>query len=82
MKTAVVCPIGHLDRMGYQNVAEPCVDSMAEFGDWVYLVQSMRDAAEWWDTRRWEGIQVIADQRTFMARNVDGGERFNSMRIL
>jgi hypothetical protein len=84
MKLAAICPIGNLNRMGYQNVAEPCINSMAEFADRVYLVQSMRDDddAFLWALDRWNNIEVVAGWHTYMARNVDGTQRFNSMRIL
>lgn len=43
VKIAVVCPLGYLDRHGYQNVYRACIASMAAFADELYLVQSVND---------------------------------------
>lgn len=45
MKLAIVCPVGPLDRYGYQNVAAECIASMARLADVVYLILSTREMA-------------------------------------
>ena len=82
-KIAVVCPVGHLDRHGYQHVCGECVDSMAAFADRVYLVQSTRN-----DTgvdrllEAYPNAVHISDERTWFARRPDGSEWFDAYKVL
>ncbi len=82
MKTAVICPIGHLDRMGYQNVAVPCLTSMVEFADEVYLVQSMRGAQKLVDLLERECLHIIADERTWFPRVLDHSQQFSAQKVM
>lgn len=45
IKIAAIVPIGHLDRHGYQHTYLVCLDSIVEFADKVFLVQSTPNQA-------------------------------------
>jgi len=64
MRIAVICPIGYLDRHGYQHVYEPCIRSMSEFAQKVYLVQSI-DAPVGVERARFENVEVISEKCTW-----------------
>ena len=82
MKTAIVCPIGHLDRMGYQNVARPCVQSMMDFADSVYLVQSMKGAQKLVDLLDDGCLHIIADERTWFPIVLDHSQQFSAHKVM
>jgi len=43
VKLAVICPLGPLDRFGYQHTWKPCLESFRAFADKVYCVASEPD---------------------------------------
>jgi len=44
MKVAAICPIGYVDRWGYQRHLYECLGSFASCADLVLLPESYRDA--------------------------------------
>lgn len=52
MKTAIITPFLSAALMGYQNTFRACIESQAEFADYVYLIQSA-------DDRR--GLEMLPD---------------------
>jgi hypothetical protein len=83
MRIAVVCPVGHLDRHGYQHVYRDCVASMAAFAERVYLVQSVRGSAGTGELlAAHPNVRLISDERTWFARRPDGAEWFDAHKVL
>ena len=79
MKIAVVCPIGPLNRYGYEHVATDCIASMVDFADHVFLMQSARDKAGVEAVLRANGgrVTLVSDERTWF-----NGERFDAQKVM
>src|SRR5512139_2338166 len=71
VRIGIVCPIGFLDRHGYQHVYEPCIRSMANFAERVYLVQSV-NAPAGRDKVRFPNVRVMSQKFTWFERDYDG----------
>ena len=67
---AIVCPIGRLDRWGYQYHAPFCLRSMAAWADVVYLPVSCRDA-DLGSITDIPGLEIMNDEKTWFP-----GDRF------
>lgn len=70
MKIAVICPIGDLNRFGYQRLARPCLKSWAQVGD-LFLIHSSREPMPFKIK-----AEYIRDDQTLLPL-VDGVERFD-----
>ena len=83
MKIAVVCPIGPLNRYGYEHVATDCIASMADFADHVFLMQSARDKAGVETVLRANGgrVTLVSDERTWFDAK-DGKEQFDALKVM
>jgi len=72
MKLAAIVPIGSLAEKGYQHVFEPCIRSIAEFADAVYLVQSINDNRNLWQLEGLYNVNVISNPSTWFDGDYDG----------
>lgn len=81
MKIAIICPIGDLNRFGYQRVAQICLESWRAIGD-LFLIKSSRssmpfaiDAIVINNPKTW--MSIVGDQERFdhqlVAQNANRG---------
>ena len=62
----IVCPVGPVDRWGYQRNLAECVGSFCEFADLVVLVQSHEEAAGLGELAgRYGNLSVLANEQTW-----------------
>jgi len=73
MKIAVVCACGWLYKMGYQHIYQECLGSQADFGERLYLIQSVRNSTglEFLIDNYPGKIKHVADERTWCSENAD-----------
>lgn len=75
MKLAVVCPIGRLDRYGYQHVADTCMQTHRRVSvDRFYMSTSRANAP---DAEK----GIVSDERTWFDLDEEGHERFDIGRL-
>jgi len=70
MKIAIICPIGDMNRFGYQRLARPCLKSWSAVGD-LFLIHSSRA-----DVPFKIKAEYIRDDQTLLPL-VDGVEQFD-----
>ena len=70
MKIAIICPIGDLNRFGYQRLARPCLKSWQAVGDLI-LIHSSRAEMPFKIK-----AEYIRDDKTLLPM-IDGAERFD-----
>jgi hypothetical protein len=81
MSIAIICPIGPLDRWGYQHVYSPCVASMAAFADTIYMPQTTRNRAGVDELiMDYDNIVHVGNESTWFAE-IDGNEHFDLFRL-
>lgn len=75
MKIGILCPIGPLDRFGYQYNTLPILRSLTTFGTKVYLCSSTRNRAQI-DTilETFPTVEYIAGPETWFAQDEHGDE--------
>lgn len=81
-KIAIVCPVGHFDRHGYQHVIRTCILSMAAFASRVILVQSVRSGQSLADILQAPvaNVTLVSDERTWFEMR-EGAEYFDLNKI-
>lgn len=78
MKIAIYCPLGPLDRFGYQYNHRITVASFCSLADRVYLVSTSRSAHGFDNLRSMsDKIIVISDERTWFKLDGHGQEVFD-----
>lgn len=78
MKLAVVCPIGPLDRFGYQYTYATALESYSLFADVIYLICSSRIGAQIADvSERFPKAVLISDEQTWYSLDEFGQEVFD-----
>jgi len=82
VKIGILCPIGPLDRFGYQFNTMPVLRSLATFGTTVYLVSSTRNRAQI-DAilAAFPNVKYIAGPETWFAQDEQGEEVHDIFRI-
>ncbi len=77
VKLAMVVPIGPLDRLGYQYVAQHCIKSMCNAADTVYLASTTREneAGPYPGDGR---ATIISDVTTWFDLDEKAGEHFDA----
>ena len=75
MKIGILCPIGPLDRFGYQYNTQPVLRSLTTFGTKVYLCSSTRNRAQI-DTilETFPNVEYIAGPETWFPQDEHGDE--------
>ncbi len=75
MRIAVICPVGRLDRYGYQHVARQCIASHRQVGDtWLYPSTTRANVAD-------PELGILSDSRTWFEVDPAGNERFDIMQL-
>jgi len=74
---AAICPIGYLDRHGYQYTWRECIASQAKFADKVYAVASTPHI----DYDFGEGVRVIFSTSTFFEMR-NGEPHFDAQKVM
>ncbi len=78
MKLAVVCPIGPLDRFGYQYTYSVALESFSLFADAIYLVCSTRSSGNVEDIgQRFPKVILVSNDQTWYALDEAGQEVFD-----
>ena len=78
MKIAILCPIGPLDRFGYQYNHMITLQSFSEFADHIYLCSSTRtDAYIDKVLATFNNVTYISDERTWFEEDEEGNEFFS-----
>lgn len=82
MKIGILCPIGPLDRLGYQYHAIPILRSLTAFGTKVYLCSSTRNRAQIDDIlAAFPNVEYIAGPETWFQQDEQGEEVHDIFRI-
>ncbi len=82
MKIAVICPIGPLDRYGYQHIYEPVVKNLSTFATTVYIISTTRNRANVDSLlNRFSNIIYISNETTWYDLNDKGLEDFSLKRL-
>ena len=77
MKIAVLCPVGPLDRFGYQYNHMTTIRSFSKFADRVYLYSSSRNRANIDNVlAAFSNVTYISDERTWFSLDEQGNEFF------
>ncbi len=78
MKTCVICPIGFVDRWGYQRHLYEYIGSFAAGADLILLSESYRDAPLATElAARFPGVFLVSDERTWFKLDENRREIFD-----
>lgn len=79
MKIAIYCPLGPLDRFGYQYNHKVTVESFCTLADRVYLVSTTRSSYGFENLQKIsEKIVLISNEQTWFQANDQGEEIFDA----
>lgn len=82
MRIGVICPIGPIDRFGYQYNYPITINSLAQFADQVYLVSSSRHHDSFCSfLKSFSNISLISNQNTWFTLDENGDEYFQIARL-
>jgi len=82
MKIGVVCPVGPLDRCGYEYNYMTVMESLSSFGARVYLCSSTRNRANVDSLlARFPNVEYISNENTWFDVDGDGNEVFRMAKL-
>lgn len=82
MKIAILCPVGPLDRYGYQYIHMPVVESFSAFATCVYLYSTTRNRANVNAVlARFSNVRYISNEATWYNLDSSGTEVFTLDKI-
>lgn len=83
MKIGIVCPVGHLNKYGYQYINYDCLRSQATLADRLYLVHSTRDRTGVSELlKKIPNIIYISEESTWFGLNQKGKEIYDIHKVV
>ena len=82
MKLAIICPVGPLDRYGYQHNHTIVLENLSRFATRVYLCSTTRNRIHIGDLlSRFSNVQYLANEHTWFDLDSNGDEVFRIGRL-
>ena len=79
MKIGVNCPVGPLDRYGYQHIYLPVVENLSAFATRIYMCSTTRNRANVDSLlARFPKVEYISSEDTWFDMDSDGNEVFSN----